>query len=89
MSLVEEYRNWCEYDQLDGQTIEEGEKLRVTFADGVTRKIVAHVVKSSYNILEPSGETCIPTSSAFATTEMWGMTVRIRLVGLEAKRVKE
>lgn len=86
-SKITACKNWCDFDQLDGITIKNGESLEVIFPDGVAREIAACVVNDSYSASDMGHQVSIPTAKAYALTEAFGAKTKVELIGLLARRV--
>ncbi len=73
--------SWAAHDQLDGVTLEDGEKVTVLFPDDSLEYMKVEVDSS---IMEESdmGQTTLelPVSKAFVTIDYKGLFIRVRLV---------
>lgn len=87
MNKIERYSNWCEYDQLDGNTLIDGEELCVQFPDGTSLDLRVTVVESSYEASDMGHPWRVPVRKAYWETKVRGIPVRVPLVGLSASRV--
>jgi len=88
MGKIERYSNWCELDQLDGETIKDGETLEVTFPNGKVIKLKAAVESYSQSYNDHGHDYTMPVSHAYHKSWWAGVPVQVSLVGLEAKRIK-
>lgn len=57
MNPIVRYRNWGDWDQLDDQTIKNGERLRVKFPSGKLVLVEACVIVTSPTISD-MGHSC-------------------------------
>lgn len=88
MSKVTADKNYCDIDKLDGVELKDGERLKVTFPDGKTKKVevVLHERNEPYNDM---GHTyTMPVRKAHFTLDYHGWELDFPLEGLEAKRIK-
>jgi len=81
--------DWCYYDQLDGKTLQNGEKLKIKWPDSsITEETV---LTKCRNLLfnDHGGRTEIPIIEAYITIHFRGVKAEIRLVdsGLLCQRV--
>jgi hypothetical protein len=83
MKKVETYSNWCYLDQLDGDTLEDGEGLRVRWPNGKETKEKAVVEKSSYMMSDMGSPYEMHVSKAFVEADVHGAKCLVRLVGQE------
>lgn len=87
MARITEYSNWGWWDQLDGRNLAAGELLDVTFPDGETRRVTVQIQKTNRVVSDHGHPWDCPEDRAFTMARVWGLDVRIPLLGLEAKRV--
>jgi len=80
MKKVEVYSNWAELDQLEGETIHNGDVLRVKWPDGTITTETAVVHTSQDSVVEQGcGITEIPISKAYVQAEVRGAKCLVRL----------
>lgn len=91
MNKVEEYSNWCYVDQLDGETLEDGEKIICLFPDGKKSEYQVKVDNSSYMISDHGSPWEVHVSKAYIGIEYNGVPARIRLYdsGILCERLNE
>ena len=88
MSKVTMYSNWCSIDRLDDINLKDKERLRVTWPNGVVEDytIIVRIYKTS---TRDHGTSCdISHSDAYINVIYNGLLIEVRLIGLEATRIK-
>lgn len=88
MKQITRYSNWCEYDQLDGVDLVDGEHLLVEWPDGNKERVTIRVMTDSYETSDMGHRCDIPTKTAHVVKDVNGVAVKVPLLGVKAKRVK-
>jgi hypothetical protein len=81
MNKVEVYSNWCYLDQLDGKTLENGEKIRVQWPNGEETQESVVVKKHSYMISDMGSPWEVWVSEAYVHGSIHGAQSLVRLTG--------
>lgn len=87
MKNIIRYSNWGDWDQLDGKTLEDGEKLRVEFPDGTIKDIEVTMVKSTYDVSDMGTPYTCKSELAYIRSSIFGVSVFVPLIGLKAQRI--
>lgn len=87
MNRVKRYSNWCEIDQLDGRDLIAGELLEVIWPNRNREAVTVQVDLGTYTIMDHGHPFEARRAVAYVTKEINGVSVKVPLLGLEAKRV--
>lgn len=87
MSKIIRYSNWGYWEQLDGKTLQNGERLRVMWPDGVQEELTVIVVDHGVPIDHHGHSYTGKDVRAYAILYHHGVEIRVPLLGLEAERV--
>lgn len=79
MNRVVVYSNWCYVDQLDGKTLENGEKLRVRWPDGKETQETVFTMDKSYDTMDHASPYRVPVIEAYVTSSIHGASCLVRL----------
>jgi hypothetical protein len=83
---IEQNRNWCEIDILDGITLIDGEWLYIKFPDNSIFEGSIIVKKTSETVNDMGQPYNMPISRAYIKEWVRGVDVLVPLIGMEAKR---
>lgn len=88
-SPIVQYSDWGYFDQLDGKTLQEGEKLFVRWPDGSETQHICHIKSTSIYIMEHGSHCDIPTVQAIVRINHNGVQAEIplRQPGIKCRRV--
>ena len=78
---------WAEYDQLDGVTLEEGEKVSVLFPDSSLEYMTVTTKSFRQREMDMGTWTTIPVIQAYVEIDYKGLPIQVRLVN-KALRVE-
>lgn len=86
---IETYRNWCDYDRLDGVDLWNGEPLLLKMPDGTERECTVVLKESSYRISDMGSPYDVPVKTAYVEVPVNGAVAKMRLAGqgILAKRL--
>lgn len=84
---VVEYSNWCNIDQLHGTTLSAGELLEIEWPDKTTEYTSVVTEESSYQISDMGTPYQVPVCKAYGVLKYHGAEIRVRLLGLRARRL--
>lgn len=87
MARITRYSNWGGWDQLDGRTLQDGERLRLTWPNGFQETATIAVVDIGMNISDHGHSYRGQNVRAYVDFNHHGATARVPIAGFEAERV--
>jgi hypothetical protein len=81
MQEITIYGNWCDYDQLDGRNVEDGERMLLRWPDGVTEEHVVRVEKRMGQTGDMGHMCDLPIRKAYIEHTVHDVTIKIMLYG--------
>lgn len=89
MSQVTQYGNWCYIDRLDGEDLQDGERVIVTWPDGVEEEHRVIVTQIHRTAGDMGHETVIPIRRAYVAVRIHGAEalVNLRTAELDVRRI--
>lgn len=88
MGKITRYSNWCELDQLDGVTLQNGEILSVEWPDGSKSVVTIEVDNTPGTYSDHGRESPMPKSIAYTPLTYRGVKSLVPLIGCLAVRRK-
>jgi len=85
---ITEYSNWCYYDRLGGVDLKDDEKLEIEWPNGQHTRVTVRLREFSTPYQDHSHPTSIPHKEAYCKIMHKGHPIKVRLVGLKARRIQ-
>lgn len=87
LGRVVKYSNWGDWEQLNGETLVDGEALRITWPDGTLLDVLIKVIDHRQQISDHGHDSWGSDVRAYVEADYRGVRVLVPILGLEAQRL--